>query len=202
MHGASHASWIPEQIDLTGKKKHIFCHSFFFGRAFRREVPSSLRNNMTTRKQSRREHEKNLCPVWPPVSSASFFSPPSPSRRGREDRLLHACPSPTAGPWPKPVQSANGAVVAIVQYPDGQGAVSVTVTPAPLPAKDLAVQTLNNMKSGAASPFSEPVASGRLLCRRILPAAGQGRQLLHLQRQARQRHHHRRHRHQARQGFF
>ena len=60
---------------------------------------------------------------------------------------------------PKPVQSANGAVVAIVQYPDGQGAVSVTVTPAPLPAKDLAVQTLNNMKSGGFT-VSEPVASG------------------------------------------
>ena len=60
---------------------------------------------------------------------------------------------------PKPVQSANGAVVAIVQYPDGKGAVSVTVTPAPLPAKDLAVQTLNNMKSGGLT-VSEPVAAG------------------------------------------
>ena len=60
---------------------------------------------------------------------------------------------------PNPVQKANGAVVAIVQYPDGKGAVSVTVTPAPLPAKDLAVQTLNNMKSGGFT-VSEPVASG------------------------------------------
>ena len=60
---------------------------------------------------------------------------------------------------PQPVQSADGAVVAIVQYPDGKGAVSVTVTPAPLPAKDLAVQTLNNMKSGGFT-VSEPVASG------------------------------------------
>lgn len=60
---------------------------------------------------------------------------------------------------PNPVQKANGAVVAIVQYPDGKGAVSVTVTPTPLPAKDLAVQTLNNMKSGGFT-VSEPVASG------------------------------------------
>ena len=60
---------------------------------------------------------------------------------------------------PKPVQSANGAVVAIVQYPGGKGAVSVTVTPAPLPAKDLATQTLNNMKAGGFT-VSDPVASG------------------------------------------
>ena len=60
---------------------------------------------------------------------------------------------------PNPVQKANGAVVAIVQYPDGKGAVSITVTPAPLPAKDLAVQTLNNMKTGGFT-VSEPVASG------------------------------------------
>lgn len=60
---------------------------------------------------------------------------------------------------PSPVQSANGATVAIMQYPDGAGAVSVTVTPVPLPARDLALQTLNNMKSGGFT-VSEPAASG------------------------------------------
>ena len=60
---------------------------------------------------------------------------------------------------PEPAQSVNGAVFAIVQYPDGLGAVSVTVTPVPLSAKELAAQTLANMKSGGFT-VSEPVASG------------------------------------------
>ena len=60
---------------------------------------------------------------------------------------------------PKPVQNANGTVISIVQYPDGKGAVSITVTPAPLSAKDLATQTLNNMKTGGFT-VSEPRASG------------------------------------------
>ena len=60
---------------------------------------------------------------------------------------------------PKPAQAVNGAVFAIVQYPDGQGAVSITVTPVALPARELAAQTLTNMKSGGFT-VSEPVASG------------------------------------------
>ena len=112
---------------------------------------------MTTRKQSRREHEK-IYVLSGHRSRQRLSSRLRRPRRGREDRLLHACPLRRLD-HAKPVQSANGAVVAIVQYPDGQGAVSVTVTPAPLPAKDLAVQTLNNMKSGGFT-VSEPVASG------------------------------------------
>lgn len=60
---------------------------------------------------------------------------------------------------PKPVQSANGAVFAVVQAPDHKGAVSIAVTPVALPAKDLATQTLTNMKSGGFT-VSEPAASG------------------------------------------
>lgn len=60
---------------------------------------------------------------------------------------------------PNPAQSENGTVIAIVQYPDGTGAVSITVTPAPVPARDLAEQTLNNMKAGGFT-VSTPVASG------------------------------------------
>lgn len=62
---------------------------------------------------------------------------------------------------PQPVQSANGAVVAVAQNPAAQSAVSITVTPAPLPAKDLATQTLANMKTGGFT-VSEPVASGNI----------------------------------------
>lgn len=60
---------------------------------------------------------------------------------------------------PKPVQAVNGTVFAVVQYPNGQGAVSITVTPVPLSAGELATQTLTNMKSGGFT-VSEPVASG------------------------------------------
>ncbi len=60
---------------------------------------------------------------------------------------------------PKPSQSANGMVSTILPYPDGKGAVSITVTPVPLSAKELASQTLNNMKSGGFT-VSEPIASG------------------------------------------
>lgn len=59
----------------------------------------------------------------------------------------------------EPVQNANGTVVAIFQYPDGTGAVSIAVTSAPLSARDLADQTLNNMKSGGFT-VSAPEASG------------------------------------------
>lgn len=60
---------------------------------------------------------------------------------------------------PNPAQNANGTTMVIVQYPDKKGAVSITVTPVPLPAKDLAIQTFNNMKSGGFT-VSDPVASG------------------------------------------
>ncbi|WP_295641063.1 hypothetical protein [uncultured Mailhella sp.] len=60
---------------------------------------------------------------------------------------------------PDPVQNADGTTIAIVQYPDGTGAVSIAVTPAPLSAKELAEQTLNNMKAGGFT-VSSPVASG------------------------------------------
>lgn len=60
---------------------------------------------------------------------------------------------------PKPAQKKNGMVTSILRYPDGRGAVSITVTPASVTARDLASQTLNNMKSGGFT-VSEPKPSG------------------------------------------
>ncbi|HIU17302.1 MAG TPA: hypothetical protein IAB01_02500 [Candidatus Avidesulfovibrio excrementigallinarum] len=68
---------------------------------------------------------------------------------------------PAGWTQPQPVQQANGVVVAVVQNTSAQAAVSITVTPAPLPAKDLATQTLAGMKSGGFT-VSEPVASGNV----------------------------------------
>ena len=66
---------------------------------------------------------------------------------------------PSGWTQPQPPQSANGATVAIFQNAKEQIAVTVTVTPAPLSAKDLATQTLTNMKARGFT-VSEPVASG------------------------------------------
>ena len=66
---------------------------------------------------------------------------------------------PAGWTQPQPVQKANGAVVAVVQNTAAQSAVSITVTPVPLPAKDLATQTLANMKTGGFT-VSDPVAVG------------------------------------------
>ena len=60
---------------------------------------------------------------------------------------------------PQPTQSNKGAVVAIVQNANDKTAVSVAVTPAAFPAKELAEQTLANMKKGGFTT-SDPVASG------------------------------------------
>ena len=68
---------------------------------------------------------------------------------------------PSGWTQPQPVQSNNGTVIAVVQNPAAQCAVSITVTPVPLPAKELATQTLANMKTGGFT-VSEPVASGNI----------------------------------------
>lgn len=73
---------------------------------------------------------------------------------------------------PKPTQSANGTVIAIVQYPDGTGAVSIAVTHAPLPARDPATLTVDNMKTGgftvSARETKIPPPSKRNVAPRIL----------------------------------
>ena len=48
---------------------------------------------------------------------------------------------------PQPVQSANGAVLAIVQHTSDKSVLSVAISPIALPAKDVAEQTLANMKT-------------------------------------------------------
>lgn len=69
-------------------------------------------------------------------------------------------PSGWTQPQPvQPVQSAQGATMAILQNAAEQTVVTVAVTPVPLSAKDLATQTLTNMKA-AGFTVSEPVASG------------------------------------------
>ena len=66
---------------------------------------------------------------------------------------------PSGWTQPQPVQSAQGATMAILQNAAEQTVVTVAVTPVPLSAKDLATQTLTNMKA-AGFTVSEPVASG------------------------------------------
>ena len=95
---------------------------------------------------------------------------------------------PSGWTQPQPVQSAQGATMAILQNAAEQTVITVAVTPVPLSAKDLAIQTIANMKA-AGFTTSEP-GFRRFLCGRILQRAGQGRQLFQCQRQARQRHHH------------
>ena len=65
------------------------------------------------------------------------------------------------GDWkqPKPTQKANGATATIVVNTKDRTAVSVTITPVSLPAKELATQTLNNMKTGGFKT-TEPKAVG------------------------------------------
>lgn len=60
---------------------------------------------------------------------------------------------------PQPVQSVNGATMVMVQNTTSGTVVTVTVTPAPLPAKDLASQTTANMTS-AGFTVSEVRAAG------------------------------------------
>lgn len=66
---------------------------------------------------------------------------------------------PSGWTQPQPVQSAQGATMAILQNAAEQTVVTVAVMPVPLPAKDLATQTITNMKT-AGFTVSEPVASG------------------------------------------
>ncbi|MEI3478413.1 MAG: hypothetical protein V8Q84_04060 [Bilophila sp.] len=49
---------------------------------------------------------------------------------------------------PQPVQEANGAVMAIFQNTKDGSAVTLTIAPAPMSAKDVAEQTVANMKQG------------------------------------------------------
>ena len=63
------------------------------------------------------------------------------------------------GDWKKPTQKANGATATIVVNTKDRTAVSVTITPVSLPAKELATQTLNNMKTGGFKT-TEPKAVG------------------------------------------
>lgn len=66
---------------------------------------------------------------------------------------------PSGWTQPQPVQSAQGATMAILQNAAEQTVITVAVTPVPLSAKDLAIQTIANMKA-AGFTTSEPVASG------------------------------------------
>ena len=66
---------------------------------------------------------------------------------------------PSGWTQPQPVQSAQGATMAILQNAAEQTVVTVAVTPVPLSAKDLAIQTIANMKA-AGFTTTEPVASG------------------------------------------
>lgn len=66
---------------------------------------------------------------------------------------------PSGWTQPQPVQSAQGATMVIIQNAAEQTVVTVAVMPVPLSAKDLATQTLTNMKA-AGFTVSEPVASG------------------------------------------
>ena len=65
---------------------------------------------------------------------------------------------PSGWTQPQPVQSAQGATMAILQNAAEQTVVTVAVTPVPLSAKDLATQTIANMKA-AGFTVSEPVAA-------------------------------------------
>lgn len=66
---------------------------------------------------------------------------------------------PSGWTQPQPVQSAQGATMVILQNAAEQTVVTVAVMPVPLPAKDLATQTITNMKT-AGFTVSKPVASG------------------------------------------
>ena len=66
---------------------------------------------------------------------------------------------PSGWTQPQPVQSAQGATMAILQNAAEQTVITVAVTPVPLSAKDLAIQTIANMKA-AGFTTTEPVASG------------------------------------------
>ena len=66
---------------------------------------------------------------------------------------------PSGWTQPQPVQSAQGATMAILQNAAEQTVVTVAITPVPLSAKDLATQTLANMKA-AGFTVTEPVLSG------------------------------------------
>ena len=54
---------------------------------------------------------------------------------------------PSGWTQPQPVQSAQGATMAILQNAAEQTVITVAVTPVPLSAKDLAIQTIANMKA-------------------------------------------------------
>ena len=61
---------------------------------------------------------------------------------------------------PQPVQSGNGALLAIFQHATDKSVLSVAITPTALPAKDVAGQTLANMKASGFTvseiePFGE-----------------------------------------------
>lgn len=60
---------------------------------------------------------------------------------------------------PRSPQVPEGGLMVIVQNPAEQSAVSIAVTPVPLPAKELAAQTFANMKAGGFT-VSEPRPSG------------------------------------------
>lgn len=66
---------------------------------------------------------------------------------------------PSGWTQPQPVQSAQGATMAILQNAAEQTVITVAVTPVPLSAKNLAIQTIANMKA-AGFTTTEPVASG------------------------------------------
>lgn len=60
---------------------------------------------------------------------------------------------------PQPVQSANGALLVILQHTPDNSVLSVAISPVSLPAKDVAGQTLANMKATGFT-VSEPEPFG------------------------------------------
>lgn len=55
---------------------------------------------------------------------------------------------PAAWKQPQPVQSMNGATIAIFQNTKDKSAVTITVVANPMPAKDAAAQTITGMRKG------------------------------------------------------
>lgn len=63
---------------------------------------------------------------------------------------------PAAWKQPQPIQSMNGATVAIFQNAEDGSVVTITVVASPLAAKDVAAQTIASLKSGGINA-SDPV---------------------------------------------
>ena len=74
---------------------------------------------------------------------------------------------------PQPAQSANGALMAIFQNKKDGSAVTITVVSNAMSAKDVAQQTIANMKAGGMNP-SEPVEKDGLYESTFTQGPGKG----------------------------